>query len=332
MSGYDKVARALVIGSGFHRFVFGDIGIPARLEPLVDWHALIDRVALEREVPGPPREMPPVMRWEEIVRAVARGSENTPPSRAEKQVRSTTCDVLRHAEDCYPKNERTDIPRDSKWGTVISLNFDLAWCRDEDERDCGNVAGVRPAVESARLGKHLLFDAGGAGEQKTDERRAAWFPNGSTRYPNTIRMGLRDYGFQSTAINQAVNLVKRWERRIARRDESPQGKYERVCDVLRGDSTEPEPPRTWVTDVMFRPLVFLGVGLSEQETGLWWLLAQRARNMYRLRPAERTPAFILLHADDPRRSFWEHHPFGITPVFCTSWARGWEKVLDRVFR
>lgn len=59
--------------------------------------------------------------------------------------------------------------------------------------------------------------------------------------------------------------------------------------------------------MMFRALVFLGVGLSEQETGLWWLLAQRARNMFRLSSTERTPAFVLVHADDARRNCWEQH-------------------------
>ena len=79
------------------------------------------------------------------------------------------------------------------------------------------------------------------------------------------------------------------------------------------------PPLTWVADFIYRPLFFAGVGLSQDELGMWWLLNQRQRNFARLSHDHVPPVYVLVHASDPRMSFWQSRPFGIEPVVCEHW-------------
>jgi hypothetical protein len=52
----------LVIGSGFHRWVVGDIETP-----LSSWTKLIEAVAAEMHVSAPSRNYPPTFRWEKLL-------------------------------------------------------------------------------------------------------------------------------------------------------------------------------------------------------------------------------------------------------------------------
>ena len=85
-------------------------------------------------------------------------------------------------------------------------------------------------------------------------------------------------------------------------------------------------PLTWVTEMLYRPVCFAGVGLSDAEFGLWWLMVQRARNLARVSPAHRPPVAILVKDDDARLNFWRTQPCGIKPLICATWDEGWEAV------
>lgn len=72
------------------------------------------------------------------------------------------------------------------------------------------------------------------------------------------------------------------------------------------------------------PLIIAGVGLSDQHSGLWWLLAQRARNMSR----SDVPANVyILVGEKDRSDFWRSRPFGIDPIVCPNWDEGWNQML-----
>lgn len=102
--------------------------------------------------------------------------------------------------------------------------------------------------------------------------------------------------------------------------------------AVLGGNTPPSPlpdgapthlPLTWVTEMLYRPVCFAGVGLSEAEVGLSWLMVQRARNLANVPPAQRPRACILLDANDQRLPFWRTHPCGIEPIVCSDWNEGW---------
>lgn len=328
---------ALVIGSGFHRYVLGEVSEDHVRAPLFSWNALLDNLATGMSVPVPPHALPPVMRWEEIVLTLARkNAGNTDaPRKVENFLRSKAKEILTKLSLGYPDNERSRIPLDYDWGAVISLNFDAAWLPANPEPTNNTpqpgarlFPNLSPRKEQQRLTGSIPLHI----DVKQPECRL-WFPNGFAGTPaskNTIRMGLRDYGFQAPSINSAINAAKRWERELVAGDPNPQEKFQAVCEIL-DDPTKPnQPPQSWVTHALFRPLLFFGAGLSENETGLWWLLTQRARNINRVHRGNRTPTVIVLHANDPRRTFWEQHPLGITPVFCSSWEQGWLRACELI--
>jgi hypothetical protein len=155
-----------------------------------------------------------------------------------------------------------------------------------------------------------------------------WFPNGCVKAPLTIRLGLRDYGSAAYAVNQAYHALKQWERQSG-----VQGLP--AAQLLSASEGRPdlselldEPPLrlTWVAEFIYRPLFFAGVGLSEQESGMWWLLAQRARNMARV--GAPTNVYALVHAND-RPDFWSKRPFGVQPITCSDWDGGWDEMMNR---
>lgn len=65
---------ALILGSGFHRHVFGDGADRGSRECLVDWHMLISNTARKMQVAVPSLAQSPVLRWESmIIRAAQDG-------------------------------------------------------------------------------------------------------------------------------------------------------------------------------------------------------------------------------------------------------------------
>jgi|GEM_PF-1080299 len=342
---------ALVLGSGFHRHVFGDVDVEL-VRPLYDWHALVDRVAMRMQVAAPSRTMPPVQRWETLIlRAGKEGfrdhkfhwvtvSQSPQTHVIEKEARRAVAEVLNEATRNYPQSVRASIPQSDCWGAVISLNFDEGWMSSN---------GTKPSFNSAVFGEQAF---GGRQISHREHRRLTscsvlpgindgafrrvWFPNGACTTPETIRMGLHDYGAAAHSIQVAFARLKQWERDSGLAGKSPEVQFASVTAALRTASEgvntlsacmgEPALPLTWVADFLYRPLVFAGVGMSEQETGLWWLLAQRARNTARIGMPANT--FILVSADE-RSAFWRTKPFGLVPLFCSNWDEGWEMVLEK---
>jgi hypothetical protein len=154
-----------------------------------------------------------------------------------------------------------------------------------------------------------------------------WFPNGYIGNPRSLRLGMREFGFQPVAIHTAFNALKKFEREAGTFEQrkgfvqAAQGQA-----TLNGFIGGTPLPLTWVTELLYRPVCFAGAGMSESEVGLWWLMVQRARNLARVPLNSRPPAAILVKHDDPRLPFWRNKPCGIEPLICFTWDEGWAQV------
>lgn len=340
-----RLKPALILGSGYHRHVFGNSEHSA-FRPLYDWQYLVGQAAVKMQVAIPDGVMSAVQRWDTLVlRAAKEGFRNhagawcVPLSCQthfiEKEARRCVAAILNVAAVHYPQSTRAQVPLRDCWGAVISLNFDAAWlpqsvtCMTRGDSPIHLPTSKIESREKRRLATSTLISGvdGGA-------HRRVWFPNGTCAAPETIRMGLHDYGSAANAIQVAFSYLKKWERENGVSGKSPEVQIASCTAALRHASEglsnlsvqlgEAPFPLTWVADFLYRPLVFAGVGMSDQESGLWWLLAQRARNLARTG----TPpnVFILVDAND-RTVFWRNKPFGLEPIQCSNWDEGWEKIL-----
>lgn len=327
----------LVIGSGFHSRVLGSRG-----SPLSSWDALIEEVASELNVCFPPASLSPVLRWERILETAASDGFQHPldstkwfskASLAIHEVEQFAKQAVKKVIDgCgrnYPyRSSKAQYPFDPAFAAVISLNFDHCWVGHTnftfDNTKQGNRSGGLTEVEAGRLMNYIQS------AHSPDMR--IWFPNGSICEPNTIRMGLYDYGAQAHSLKIAFDQLKAFERNLEARlgADGWDKKGPVIEEELSKDTVNQDPAfSNWVAQFLYRPIYFAGVGLSEAETGLWWLLAQRARNLARISASERPETVLLLHAQDERRGLWANRPCGIEAMYCDEWDHGWEMLLDR---
>lgn len=345
MMRIDPLNPTLILGSGFHRHVFGDTEHSAS-RPLYDWQYLVGQVAATMQVAIPDKVMSPVQRWDTLVLRAAKegfrdhaGVWRAPLSCQthfiEKDARRCVAAVLNKAAAHYPESSRAQMPLRDFWGAVISLNFDAAWLPQSARmkaQACTPLGLLTSKIgqrEKRRLTTSVLISGVDGGVH-----RRVWFPNGTCAAPETIRMGLHDYGAAANAIQVAFAHLKRWEREAGVSGKSPDVQLAACSVALRRASEgvndlseemgEQPLPLTWVADFLYRPLIFAGVGMSDQESGLWWLLAQRVRNLVRTGSSSNT--FILVGTND-RAEFWQTKPFGLIPITCSNWDEGWECVL-----
>lgn len=139
------------------------------------------------------------------------------------------------------------------------------------------------------------------------------------------------------AIQSAFQQLMAYENSLGYKQSQQWANYfEGIAPLFDGRSTlhelldEPPLPMSWVAEVLYRPLYFAGLGLSESESGLWWLLVQRARLLAKLDRNRRPRAFILLNRqqDKDRHAFWRSEPCGIEPLWCDDWDAGWRDLEE----
>lgn len=337
---------ALVIGSGFHRHVLGNGSPDLSQGPLSDWSALVRAVAERMHVKLPCKHLSPTQQWEQmLLSAAANGYHGItkPRRKGEGKVSEIEASARRHLKWVieagsveYPRSDKAGIATDPRWGSVISLNFDTApYQVGLDAKRLRSVtnrwsSSSLPSKENERLSSSLVGIDG--------NHPRVWFPNGSILNHATIRMGLHDYGLAPFGIRKAFEALKQWERSLlngknARTDEA----FTKISARLTKASEDPrysyksksDLPLTWVAEFLYRPLVIAGCGLSSDETGLWWLLVQRARNRIRLgNNASSTRILIRRAPEEDRKELWEARPFGIEPIICQDWDEGWAQILE----
>lgn len=342
----NTLAPALILGSGFHHYVLGSDPFNQH-SPLFDWNDLVSKTAEAMELAAPSSSLPPIHRWDSLlIEATQKGfydpikkQRHLPRSAAtyliETCARRCVANILKQASQQYPTSARSQYPYYAGWGAIISLNFDAAWATERITKQAqitqakkSLLKGTASGQELHRLTNHLLINGVNDGAY-----RRVWFPNGSINSPETIRLGLHDYGASAYSTMQAFSKLKQWEREVGIDNLAPETQIQQCAAMLRTHSEgapalEPSDNAfkalSWVADFLYRPLVFAGIGLSEQEQGMWWLLAQRARNQ--AKNSKPSPAYILVNNRDKRAGFWRSKPFGVQPVFCSEWDAGWEEL------
>jgi hypothetical protein len=323
----------LVIGSGFHSWVLGD-----ELSPLSNWNELINKVATVMQIAIPEKNMPPIFRWEELLQMGANDGYLHPnsaigwikprakkTSEIERDAKKALANVINSIS--YQSNSaRAQYAIEKGFETVISLNYDhhsaiKPFCFGPTIKS-EKVTGYSKK-EFGRLFNRLTFNS-----NKND----IWYPNGCTEASDTIRVGLYDYGENPHAIKTAFKGIKSFE------DMHPPewSSYKRVIEnefrLQREDPNSADPRLfNWVAHFLYRPIYFAGVGLSQDEIGLWWLLSQRARNLSRISQGDHPNTMILIKSNDSRKDFWANRPFGVRAIECDNWSAGWEMIADNAF-
>ncbi len=324
----------LVIGSGFHSWVLGKSNTP-----LSNWNKLIDEVAESLSLATPSHTLNPVLRWEKLLENASNdGFKPSAPgstwiekqslkiSEIEPYAKNAVKDVLERFLHCYPNNSaRSLFPISEYFGSVISLNFDHCWIGGTNFKyqPTGDKTKYEKLYQSEidRLHNYITKDS--------HPLTKVWYPNGSLKSPGTIRMGLYDYGTKPYSIKEAFNNIKSFENQAYKEIGSDDWDlYEHLLEKAISENNSLV--NNWVSDFLYRPIYFAGAGLSESETGLWWLLAQRARNFAKLGTRERPPTYVLTNAKDPRHEFWANRPCGVDTITCTNWDIGWEMIMDKV--
>jgi hypothetical protein len=242
-------------------------------EPEDDWASLVDAVGEETGMTGADHIALPdsfLAGWERLVvrTAQAHGIE---PFEAERLLEKHVVTRLRKRENDASASSHTLYREfaDAGLADIISLNFDrriaLAGAKEVF------VAGPRRPREGPK-GTTLYRHSRVSGRAGTTTR--VWYPHGDTRRIETLRLGVRKYGFHLGLLQEHV----------FRSDSSWRDPSAAVAPYISDDERpdhgwlEPddERPPSWVGVFRSRPLVFIGVGLSPDEWSLWWLLQMRS--------------------------------------------------------
>jgi len=337
----NELKPCLVLGTGFHHWVLGD-SMSGTFAPLTNWDALLLEVASSLGVALERSNRDLSLKWEQLlIRAIEEGMVEQGPwgkgdrptvSTIERWAKRQAAKCLALSKDLYPiHSKRARFPLSDAWGSIISLNFDAHWLTESKPKwshHHGEESSTIPLVikrpvmknELLRLNNHIRL-------QSNDSAKRLWFPNGFIGQYQSLRLGLREFGFQPTAIQHAFSEIKAFEREAGRFEK----RIESVAAALNGEKSiaaSEHLPITWVTEMLYRPVIFAGAGMSDAELGLWWIMVQRARNLVNVPIENRPRAYILLQSGDDRANFWKKRPCGIEPIFCPTWEEGWQTIEE----
>jgi hypothetical protein len=330
----------VVLGTGFHKWVTHN-----HRSPLTDWALLVEETK-RRLNPATSRQEHPsgvnnAIAWEQMLLDAVREraglltgkvapevmGSSQPIHKIENEARKIVTKVIKGAADIY--DEVADPSRRRFFEEigpvdVISLNFESSWAgavKPGNWLGGLNTSTVSARFKSAAHRRLYYFETFTAGR--------IWYPNGCLARPETLRLGLRDFGLQADELRAAFDRFKKWEsefRLEQRREPVTNAEFSTVLQAL--ERLEQGPAANWVTHFMLRPVFILGAGLSEEEQGLWWLITQRARNQARVRAS--TKITILRNSVEERENgrdeFWRSCPLDIEPVWCRDWSDGWRRV------
>jgi hypothetical protein len=295
-------------------------GAQFAVKPLTDWSALLRELARRHHLPdawNPFLSSRPTLLWDELVRrrvALMGGHESPEQAgEAEAVLRDGVVQILQEAVDTA--RDRIDAAKLSELlmaagRHLVSLNFDTFLLTHER---------WSPDERSLTLRAPLSV---------TVHEKTIWYPHGCVAEPRSIKLGLRDYGFQPADWNVLFEHFKSFESSFSplsppRADPESQA---RLCLALNsGQGTKPS---IFMGHLLLAPLIFFGAGLSRDEWGWWWLLNQRARNLARVPEHARPPTVIVLHQDCAEAPFWVGRPAGVTPIFVPDWDMAWQVLIE----
>jgi hypothetical protein len=296
-------------------------GAQLAVKPLTDWSALLRELARRHHLLdawNPFLSSRPTLLWDELVRrrvALMGGHESPEQAgEAESVLRDGVVQILKEAvaaasDSIDPAKLNELLMATSQH--MVSLNFDTFLLTNETWAVDDEVGITTRAPLSIPV-----------------HEKTIWYPHGCVAEPRSIKLGLRDYGFQPADWNALFEHFKSFESgfsplRPARADPSS---LARLCQALRsGQATKPS---IFMGHLLLAPLIFFGAGLSRDEWGWWWLLNQRARNLARVPEYARPPTVIVLHQDCAEAPFWVGRPAGVTPIFVSDWDMAWQVLIE----
>lgn len=332
--------RVIVIGSGLHKQVLGED------TPLSSWDCLLHKIAEENKIkPNLPLcADDPMLAWEQLVAEQASGRGDA--AKEERILKKSLCRILddeaKEVQSEYSKDKViAQLGQTLKQGGIhlVSLNFDhlahaglgkelsvdkfLKTCRSDKIQDPASKS-ESVSIKSVRMEDlKLLYGRKIVAPRTTESCSIIWHPHGHVGRLGSLRLGMRDYGFLPQSYFFAFEEFKKWERSVAGKLEGAK-KYNKLKQALwEMDSAQTKkspasPADNWVTRFMLYPVDFIGVGLSQVEIGLRWLLVQRARNFAKVSPRE-VPPVIYHDAKVIHFPGVQSQPIDINPLFQERW-------------
>jgi hypothetical protein len=290
-----------------------------KLNPLVNWSSLLNEVAFRHDLygcytPELAKHMP-TLQWDEMVRAFAvQSSEKMACHKAEDKLKKTVIEILKDGQRETHENSlfdthKLDVLLDVSGDHIVSLNFDSLLLGTNKSKP------IIPDKQS-----HLLHFK--------QNNKTLWFPHGSIEDIDSIRLGLRQYGFLPNSWDKYLCDFKAYERSSSNDKKSSLTPLD--FKVLAHSLAEGKeaPGHLLIGHLLLAPLILFGVGLSETEWGWWWLLNQRARNLTQIDHKLRPLTIIVIEKNDPRRHFWSLRPAGVSPIYVDDQDMGWEIFLE----
>jgi len=256
-----------VFGTGLNLQAAAMEGYPHR----DDWATLLlkigERIGMSRaDVAKLPRA--PLALWERMLCGWATHLK-VYPYQAERDLQAMVCELLRQQEvECRTFRLYQTVVS-AGFEDIVSLNFDRRIALAA--RKSTFLVGPNPCPYGSHgesLFRHSCVPQSGGGETRV------WYPHGDVKKANTIKLGVRKYGFYLALFREHTEgLARAWRYKpnslqVARTSSSPAAS--RAIDSP--DSRAPSCFDLFLS----RPLVFIGCGLSADEWPLWWLLRQRA--------------------------------------------------------
>jgi hypothetical protein len=303
-------SRIIVVGTGLHRQVLGHED-----SPLSSWSKLLTSISedYKTSIKGAITK-DPVMLWEKMVLEISNRPRNQnlrmQAFNAELMLKREVCDLLK-CHSCKSSNIeifKRNIICDMMFKRathLLSLNFDkLIYNHVKTKKISVNNGGVIQDAKNKGIRNKdakLLYDRTKC--LKNDQESIVWHPHGHVDRPESLVMGMRDYGFLPPSYFYAFKQFKKWERKTSG-DSHGLEKYQKLLQALASfdEKTESsgitDPADHWVTRFMLYPLTFVGVGLSQVEIGMRWLLVQRARNLRNV-PDDQKPATEFFGPTNP---------------------------------
>lgn len=262
--------------------------------------------------------------WEAMVLDLAR-LRGESPHKSESTLLASAVEVLR---DRYrPVGAPADFARrflEYSFTDILSFNFDELLHVDGPTFWTASPDGVQTLSQRTPLAGE--FSRTRTFVEHGDGTRV-WYPNGSVRSPESLRLGMRNYGTAIRELETEREAAKAQERKI--RDRLyPDGAARALAADERETlwATQRAHAWSWVSVCLNAPLVFIGMSLGREEWPLWWFLNQRARNFAR-RGIER-PTFVFMRRDEADRLRVAGELNDLVLLTFDSYDRGWDRLLD----
>ena len=330
--------RLLVIGSGFHRHV-----LKGSCSPLCSWSDLLINIANYAKIFLPTHLLNhPTSAWEYLVLKYVENKPSLSAANAELALKKIAAHIIAFEEKTQAKHYSKSPLSNNLYRILIdegihlvNFNFDrLSYIKKatiEKLRNNKLIKNKKNEFGEARKSDLVLLHRRiklGFLDYGINSDSVIWHPHGCVDMPDTIRMGLRDYGMMPSYYIKAFNYFKAWQRKVLDRESSNRNpitardhiRLIKQLEIMDSNSSKLsfEPADNWVTRFMLLPVSLIGIGLSVDEFGLRWLLVQRARNLARIRSS--ASKVVLYGIQDV--------PQGVLCKSFIDWESAWEAALE----